>query len=123
MLKLRVLTISVLLPLFIWLLLFASNTTFLWVTAVIISLAAFEWLKLLKLNNLIFIFLFLVHLAIIGFFIVNQKNYFNNLYYINQTMVTACSFWLFVFCWFFLLNYNNIILQLIGKLINLISQF
>jgi len=111
MLKLRVLTISVLLPLFVWLLLFASNTVFLWVTVVIISLAVFEWLKLLKLNNLVFSCLLVIFLAIIGFFIVNKKIFFNDLYYLNQMMVTACGFWLFVFCWFFLLNHNNIILQ------------
>lgn len=101
MLKQRILTISILLPLFVWLLWFSSNTVFLWVTAGVISLAAFEWLKLLKLNNLMFGLLFVVFLGIIGFFIFNDYiNCYNN-YLTNKSKIEfgifIFIFWSFIF--------------------------
>lgn len=51
MLKLRIITASILLPVLLWLILFASNSTFLLATSLITILALLEWFKLLKLNQ------------------------------------------------------------------------
>jgi phosphatidate cytidylyltransferase len=104
MLKLRILTISFLLPLFIWLLLFASNTIFLWTTAVIIGIATVEWIKLLKINNLISFILLICCLAIILLFICNKDLLFDNKLYINLMMQVAGAFWLLILGYILLTN-------------------
>lgn len=104
MLKLRILTISFLLPLFIWLLLSASNTVFLWTTAVVIGAASVEWIKLLKINNLVSFILLICCLVIILLFIYNKVILFDNKIYISWTMRVASAFWLLILGYILLTN-------------------
>ncbi len=97
MLRLRIITISILLPLFIWLLIFSSSTIFLWVTTIIISLATIEWLKLLKINNLIkFIFL-LIYFFILYDIIKNNNWIFHSTSNIYFIIKIAAVFWVMAF--------------------------
>lgn len=132
MLKLRILTISFLLPLFVWLL-FAPSTFFLWITAIIVSVAAVEWIKLLKTNDLISFMLFICCLVIMLLFIYN-KSFINNKLYINLLVQAASAFWLLILIYILLAgfmqnfyyfngNAKNKILIKIRKYLLLILRF
>ena len=95
MLKKRIFTFSVLLPLFIWLILYSSREVFLSATSTIMIIAAFEWLKLLRsnsiLNNLINIIILVLMVVLVA------KVYWLDPFVINKIVVIANVFWVVVF--------------------------
>lgn len=126
MLKQRILTISILLPLFIWLLCFSSNIIFLWITLVIISLAGLEWLKLLKLSNklhnLLFnlLFLIIVLFATVSF---NKAYVYQNIYQIVQI---ATVFWILALGAVLMraeIIFKNLIFNIISLLLALVPSW
>lgn len=107
MLKKRILTASVLLPLLIWLILFASEQVFSFTIASIATMAIWEWLKLLKYNNLLNIIILALQLIIIlkSNIIISVNNVIN-------IMLLAGIFWIIAILNILLYSKYNLIKKL-----------
>ena len=95
MLKKRILTISILLPLFIWLLLYSSQEVFLSATSTIMIIAVFEWLKLLKSNNILNNLVNIIILFLMFYLIT--KAYWLDPFIITKIVLMANVFWIVAF--------------------------
>lgn len=95
MLKLRIITASIILPLIIWLILFSSNQAFLISTTLIIFIAIIEWLKLLKIheNFVIFIFLLLIYITILSTLGYYEAGSLNQAFNYPGILFLANLFW------------------------------
>ena len=95
MLKKRILTISILLPLFIWLLLCASQEVFLSATSTVMIIAVFEWLKLLKSNDTLKNLVNIIILFLMFFFVT--KAYWADPFVITKIVLLSNVFWVIIF--------------------------
>ncbi|MGD0465524.1 MAG: phosphatidate cytidylyltransferase [Gammaproteobacteria bacterium] len=95
MLKKRILTISILLPLFIWLLLYASQEVFLSATSTVMIIAVFEWLKLLKSNDTLKNLVNIIILFLMFFFVT--KAYWADPFVITKIVLLSNVFWVIIF--------------------------
>lgn len=101
MYKDRILTVSILLPLFAWLIFYSSTEIFLSATSTIMIIAALEWLHLLKnynanfINNLLYNASYISILFIICFLIT--KSYWLSPFIVNKIMLLAVIFWCIAF--------------------------
>lgn len=94
MLKTRILTASMLLPFSLWLICYANYSFFAYVTAGIVILAAYEWLKLLNIkNNLEFVGYFAIFVSMLLYIILNYNFIFKQ-YNIFIIFVINIIFWL-----------------------------
>lgn len=97
MYKDRILTVSILLPLFAWLVFYASTEVFLSATSTIMIIAALEWLHLLNNHNSKFINTLLYNISHIAILFVIcfliTKSYWLNPFIINKIMQVAVGFW------------------------------
>jgi phosphatidate cytidylyltransferase len=124
MLNARLLTFSVLLPCFFWLIFFSKSDLFFFITNVIIFFALLEWLQLLKifkiksviLKIILNIILFTIYL--IGVFI-SWHLITNRLFdYVYLIMKIATNCWLLIFCYILGILFSCKIKALINNLIN-----
>lgn len=94
MLKTRMLTASVLLPLCICLILFSSYNLFAYITAGVIILAAYEWFKLLHIkSNIVLVGFLTIFISILTCLIFNYNFEFKN-NYLFLIFIINILFWL-----------------------------
>lgn len=91
MFKTRVATFSILLPLFIYLLLYSSVEIFISVTSTVIIIAYFEWQQLLKSYNLLTNLINIIILFLLFFLIT--KSYWLDRDFIIKILLIASIFW------------------------------